>query len=218
MFSHFGIDNSGALINPSLCPSISLNSKSNLFVISYYIGENFCQQHFAFDGFIFEKAWGLSHGDSSLTFDVLFFDMNYSNANSFVKDIFAFFSITPSLLHKVAHMRKNLKRKVKLIPKFAKIKKELGFINHRKRGYSDSVGDVSSLSSFDIEEINRCSHNMRLAVSLAAKSFDLSFFPMWKEAYIDLLKANGHLNSSRFYEKKLFKIFSSLVDKHQKML
>lgn len=211
MFSHFGIDNSGTLINVSLCPSISFNSKQGLFIISYYIGDNFCQQHFAFDGFIFQKAWALSHGDSSLSFDVLFFDMNYSSANSFVKDIFSFFSITPSLLHKVAHMRKSLKRKVKLSPKFAKIKKELGFINHRSP-------KPISLSPFDIEEINRCSHNMKLAVSLAAKSFDLSFFPLWKDAYIDLLKANGHLNRSRFYEKKLFKIFSSLVDKHQKML
>ena len=211
MFSCFGIDSSGILIDSSLCPSLSFDKKSGLFILYYYNDNKslYGLQSFSFDGNIFLKSWNFSKQSDSQSFDFFFFSLNYPSANSFVRNIFSFFSITPTIIFKVSHMNKKLKRKFKLSPKTAKIKSELGFINHRS---PKSI----SLSPFDIEEINRCSHNMKLAVSLAASNFDLSFFPMWKDAYLDLLRANGNLNSSRFYEKSLFKIFKRLVDKVQK--
>ena len=211
MFSCFGIDSSGILIDSSLCPSLSFDKKSGLFILYYYNDNKslYGLQSFSFDGNVFLKSWDFAKQSDSQSFDFFFFSLNYPSANSFVRNIFSFFSITPTIIFKVSHMNKKLKRKFKLSPKTAKIKSELGFINHRS---PKSI----SLSPFDIEEINRCSHNMKLAVSLAAKSFDLSFFPMWKDAYLDLLRAHGNLNSSRLYEKSLFKIFKRLVDKVQK--
>ncbi len=115
------------LANQRKLPSISFNKLEQNFTLFYPGPEDLGQLSFVFefDDFIlaFNQA-KFKHDTPKIYYsDVVSSFQTIANQkiNDLVKYVFVFFSLTPTVLKQAVHQDKKHKRKVKLLPKLAKI-------------------------------------------------------------------------------------------------
>lgn len=115
------------LANQRKLPSISFNKLEQNFTLFYPGPSDLGQLSFVFefDDFIlaFNQA-KFKHDTPKIYYsDVVSSFQNIANQkiNDLVKYVFVFFSLTPTVLKQAVHQDKKQKRKVKLLPKIAKI-------------------------------------------------------------------------------------------------
>ena len=198
-------------------PSLRFDLSKEVLFLSYPGPAGFGQQYFSFnpDDFIFcFNQAKYKHEKSKfdyIPFEDLFFKNFHPKANSLVKAIFDFFSITPTAIAK----SRKLASRHKVVYLDIKPSKVLSALNIKVPKKSSEGRKIS----LDIDEVNRLNFNMQNAIKKAAVSWDFSFFDIYLENYIELRRIS-HLPTylSPRMLQNIRNSFSKSVDTFQNKL
>ena len=210
-----------SIVNPKRIPSLIFSPSSYQITLFYQAPNNFGQQSFSFDPDIFLSAYYNSRYKRSvpksdyLSFNDLFFSSNYPSANNYVRLIFSCFLINPSVIKKLSNRKSHSRLKLK--PSRRSLLVELG-LSSSVYNFALKSPDFKQSPEYQ-EELVRINYNLSKCVSLAASSFDLSYFNQYLSFYKELRSLNHlstHLSNKQI--SNLLASFSDKVDKLQKSL
>ena len=197
----------------NLLPSIFVSSDSGDCELRYQGPEGFGSQSFVFDIRFFERCFEGSKfkrfvpKDDYQSFEVQFFNLRYEKCSDYVRNIFKFFSISPSIIEKARSLRGN--RRVRLLPKRSVIlKSELGI--SKKRGPGRKGGSVGTTLP-EPEVGSDWARHLDIFVRKAASTYDLSCFRGYLEVYKRFLVVSGR--KAYLSQKQQDNLFNSFVKK-----
>ena len=179
-------------------------------------GAEFGQQEFKFDILFFEKCYEDSKfkrqtaKEDYLSFEQRFFDMKYEKANQYVRWIFRFFSISPSIIEKARCL--SGRKKFKLSFKVGEVNKEI-FGKCKPRGGRGGRG--KSRLGEELQASYEVSEELKNFVKKSAVTFDLHFFDAFLQVYKEQFCACPYLSSKQI--DTIFAFFVKKVDELQKM-
>lgn len=196
-----------------LLPSLFVSSDSSDCELRYQGPDGFGSQSFVFDIRFFERCFEDAKFKRFVSkseyqpFDVLFFNLRYEKASDWVKNVFRFFSISPSIIERARELNGN--KRLRLRPKSSVIlKSELGI--SKKRGPGRKNGSTASVLP-EPEAGSDWARHLEIFVRKAASTYDLSCFRGYLEVYKRFLLSSG--KNVRFSSKKVDKLFNSFVKK-----
>lgn len=187
-------------------PSITYEKTYDRFVLNYLGPNDVGMQHFYFDGNNFCSCYN-EFGNENL--DSFFFRFN---ANSYVRLIFYCFQINATVLHRAYRQNKNLKRKVVLNVKKMAVFWVFDVNRYDYYGKGQKPEKIVELTSENAEEINACLSNMKSAIELAVKNYDLSYFSMYFSNAVEFAKLTKRPVPSK---DALFRVFTKSVETSQ---
>lgn len=196
-----------------LLPSLFVSSDSGDCELRYQGPEGFGVQSFVFNIRFFERCFENAKFKRFVSkseyqdFETLFFNLKYERCSDYVRNVFKFFSISPSIIEKARNLRGN--RRVRLLPKSSIIlKSELGI--SKKRGPGRKGGSVGTTLP-EPEVGSDWARHLDIFVRKAASTYDLSCFRGYLEVYKRFLLSLG--KDVRLSSKKVDKLFNSFVKK-----
>ena len=176
-------------------------------------------QLFDFDANVFLYAYEESKykrstpKDEYMSFEDLFFKLNYPKANQFIKFIFYVFSINLTVVRNCIKQNKNLKRKIDLEVKNSRYFEFLGL---ERKIIKPTVKNTENGLKIDVEMEQRAKLNMYAAVKSGAIYYDLNYFKQYVQAYSELQRARKIYKAvSKRVENKLFDEYCKKVKDYQ---
>lgn len=196
-----------------LLPSLFVSSDSGDCELRYQGPEGFGSQSFVFDIRFFERCFEGAKFKRFVSkseyqdFDVQFFNLRYERCSDWCRNIFKFFSISPSIIEKARWLKGN--RRLRLQPKRSVIlKSELGI--SKKRGPGRGRGKLASVLP-EPEPNSDWARHLDIFVRKAARTYDLSCFRGYLEVYKRFLVVSGR--KAYLSQKQQDNLFNSFVKK-----
>jgi hypothetical protein len=197
----------------NLLPSLFVSSDSGDCELRYQGPEGFGSQSFVFDIRFFERCFEGAKfkrfvpKDDYQSFEVQFFNLRYERCSDYVRNVFKFFGISPSIIEKARSLSGN--KRLRLRPKSSVIlKSELGI--SKKRGPGRKNGSTSSVLP-EPEVGSDWARHLDIFVRKAASTYDLSCFRGYLEVYKRFLVVSGR--KAYLSQKQQDNLFNSFVKK-----
>lgn len=212
-------------------PTLSFRRDEVKIVLKYQGPQGYGLQQFKFEPSQFKNAYQksknkhLADKDEYMSFSFLFFENEFDDkVTKRARMIFSLFNITPTIINRVMHQNKNMKRVIRLEPKIKHIQKFLFGVHNYSAINNQYSHDVSittkkKLEEVDKEELMRITQNMDILVLKAANDCNINeYFNLYVEAYNEkrVLFGKQPINTKHKICNVILKEFVNKVNQTQK--